>query len=390
MARRQTPGVPQLLRVLNDRAALNLLFAEGPQTRAQMAAATSLSKVTASQMVERLESRGLIQAVGTRPGNRGPNAQVYAVVGSYAHVVGVEVGPSAVSAVCADLSGEVVGHAEIDVEDAAAPVAVVHRAVVSAARNAGITLENVNRVMLATPGLIDPQSGDIGFSWDLPTWHRGLHQALEQDLGRPVVIENDVNLAAVAEHRDGAARGAEDFVYAWFSRGLGVGVVLGGKLHRGFSGGAGEIGYLPAPGVSLPDDGQSRQAKGSYQRLVGGDVVLDLASEYGLKGRTPGEAVREACDAEAENSEFLDVLAKRMALGVAAVCTVLDPGLVVVGGEVGFAGGQSLARRVGDAIPRITPMRPRVMVGEAGAEPVLQGAVRVALDAVRDEIFADD
>jgi predicted NBD/HSP70 family sugar kinase len=390
MTRRQSPGVPQLLRVLNDRAALNLLFAEGPQTRAQLAAATSLSKVTASQMVERLETRGLIEAIGTRPGNRGPNAQVYAVVGKYAHVVGIDVGPHTVTAACADLTGEITGRSELGTDDAGDPVTVVHRAVAAAASDAGITLEQINRVMMATPGIIDPKSNDIGFAWELPSWHRGLHEALEADLGRPVVIENDVNLAAVAEHRDGAAQGVDDFVYVWFSRGLGVGVVINGKLHRGASGAAGEIGYLPVPGASLPQGQVTSRAKGSFQKLVGADVVVELAAQHGIHAETAGEAVTAAADAGTSGEKFLAELADRMALGVSAVCSVLDPSLVVLGGEVGYAGGDALAARVAGAVPKIAPMAPKVSAGVVAAEPILQGAIRVSLDTVRDEIFADE
>jgi len=390
MAQRQSPGVPQLLRVLNDRAALNLLFADGPQTRAQLATATSLSKVTASQMVERLESRGLIEAVGTRPGNRGPNAQVYAVVGSYAYVVGINVGPQSIVAACADLVGEVKGRAELELAEGDQPVTVVHQAVALAAADAGTTVDRVSRVMLATPGIIDPGSGDIGFAWDLPSWQRGLHEALEKDLGTPVVIENDVNLAAVAEHREGAAQGVDDFVYVWFSRGLGVGVVLGGKLHRGATGGAGEIGYLPVTGMSLPEEPVTRRAKGSFQRLIGADVIEELARTMGIEGADAVEMVRNAATVdEGKSAEFLDEVANRMALGVASVCSVLDPALVVLGGEVGYAGGDPLADRVAAALPRITPIEPKVLVGTADTEPVLRGAMRVALDTVRDELFSN-
>lgn len=387
MTRPSSPGVPQLLRVLNDRAALDLLFSEGPQTRAQLAAATSLSKVTASQMVERLESRGLIEVIGTRPGNRGPNAQVYAVVGSYAHVVGIDVGPHSVVAACADLTGRIVGRSELETGDDA-PVRVVRQAVASAAADAGITVDQVNRVMMATPGIIDPTSNDIGFAWDLPTWHRGLHEALEKDLARPIVIENDVNLAAVAEHRDGAAKGVDDFVYVWFSRGLGLGVVLGGKLHRGATGGAGEIGYLPVPGGSLPEGQVNRRAKGSFQKLVGADAVVDLAHRHGFDGEVPGELVSTAVTAGPAGEAFLDELADRMALGVSSICSVIDPSLVVLGGEVGYSGGSALAGRVQAAVPRIAPTAPRVVAGGFSHEPVLQGAIRVSLDTVREEIFA--
>ena len=385
----QSPGVPQLLRLLNDRAALNLLFTEGPKTRAQLADATSLSKVTASQMVERLESRGLIEAVGTRAGNRGPNATVYAVVGGYAHVAGIEVGAESVSAACCDLVGNVVGRAEIETNDEEPGVAI-RRAVAAVAHDAKIEQSQLWRVMLATPGLIDPVSNDVGFAWDLPTWHRGVRDALQNELQRPVVIENDVNLAAVAEHRDGAAKGTDDVVYVWFGRGLGLGVILGGKLHRGVTGGAGEIGYLTVPGSPLPDDFVKRRAKGSFQRFVGADAVVELAEEYGISAASASEAVGLAHNSGDKGERFFEVLATRMATGVASICAVLDPSLVVVGGEVGYAGGQTLASLIGAELPRIVPMSPRVVAGALPLHPVLQGAIRMSLDVVREELFATE
>src|SRR5690606_29684347 len=134
-----------------------------------------------------------------------------------------------------------------------------------------------------------------------------------------VVIENDVNLAAVAEHRDGAAVGVDDFVYVWFSRGIGVGVVLGGRLHRGVRGGAGEIGYLAVPGAALPEASVTRRAKGSFQKLAGGDAVVELGAEHGFEQDTPEAAVTAARAGGEAGAKYLDVLADRMALGVAGV-----------------------------------------------------------------------
>src|SRR5258705_3334235 len=105
MSSARLPGTPRLLRALNDRAALELLLSEGPLTRARLGELTGLSKVTASQMVERLEERGLVTRVGEPVGGRGPNAQLYAVVPASAYVVGVEVCPGHVIAACAGITG---------------------------------------------------------------------------------------------------------------------------------------------------------------------------------------------------------------------------------------------------------------------------------------------
>lgn len=380
------PGTPRLLRALNDRAALELLLARGPLTRAQLGELTGLSKVTASQLVERLEERGLVTRVGEQAGGRGPNAQLYAVTPSSAHVVGVDVGPDRVVAACADITGAVIGRVEQSTRDTDDPVRVVHNAVVQAASSAHAQLATVRRIVLGTPGLVDPATGDIAFAWDLPRWHRGLLAALRDDLHTPVVFGNDVNLAAVAEAHTGAGRGVDDFVLVWIGRGVGLAIVLGGRLHHGSGGAAGEIGYLPVPGAPIPRD-PSRRAKGAFQQIAGADAVRAVARAHRFRGANAAEAVRNAIAAGTQGGPVLDEIARRLALGVASTCVVLDPPLVVLAGEVGLAGGTALAERVQHEVAAITLVSPRVVVSEVAEEPVLQGALRTALDAVRDEVF---
>ncbi len=384
MSSTRLPGTPRLLRAINDRAALELLLDQGPLTRAQLGELTGLSKVTASQLVERLEERGLVSRVGEQAGGRGPNASLYAVVPTSAYVVGVEIGPEQAVAACADITGAVVGRVEQSTHDSDDPVGVVHKAVIEAARSAKAPITKVRRVVLGTPGLVDPNTGDLSFAFDLPNWQRGLLGALRDDLKRAVVFENDVNLAAVAEAHAGAAKGVDDFVLLWLGRGVGMAVVLGGRLHRGVSGAAGEIGYVPVAGVPVPRGGR---AKGGFKELAGGDAVRGVARERGFRAPTPQEAVRAAINAGTEGGPVLDELARRLALGLAAACVVLDPALVVLAGEVGLAGGVALAHRVQQEVAAIAPVSPRVVVSGVAAEPVLHGALLTALDATRDEVF---
>jgi predicted NBD/HSP70 family sugar kinase len=205
------------------------------------------------------------------------------------------------------------------------------------------------------------------------------------------MIENDVNLAALAEHSYGVARGIDDFVLVWTGVGQGLGVMLGSRLHRGFTGGAGEIGWLPVPGEPLPVDVAEPQS-GSFQRLVGTAAVTGLAASHGVpgspgaRGSSAAEIVRTAVAAGCEN--FLDELARRLAIGVAAVTVVLDPRLVVLSGDVGRAGGRVLAGRVEEAVARICPSRPTVTVTRVKGRPVLRGAVTAALDQAREEVFS--
>lgn len=387
MAATRLPGTPRLLRALNDRAALELLLARGPLTRAQIGEFTGLSKVTASQLVERLEGRGLVRRVGEQAGGRGPNAQLYAVTPGSAHVIGVDVGPDQVVTACADITGAVVGRAELSVRDTDDPVGVVHRTVLEAAGAAGAPMTSVRRVVLGTRGQVDPRTSDIAFAFDLPRWHRGLLGKLREDLHTEVHFCNDVNLAAIAEANDGAAEGVDDFVLIWIGRGVGLATVLGGRLHHGTSGAAGEIGYLPVAGAEVPRDVSQPGVKGAFQQLAGADAVRAIGTEHGFVGEEAADVVRAAIAAGDAGAPVLDELARRLALGVAAICLVLDPPLVVLAGEVGLAGGVSLAERVEREVSAITFASPRVTVTRIDVEPVLHGALRTALDAVRDEVF---
>ncbi|HEU0241692.1 MAG TPA: ROK family transcriptional regulator [Micromonosporaceae bacterium] len=384
------PGTPRLLRAINDRAALELLLSRGPLTRSQIGELTGLSKVTASQLVERLIGRGLVAGVGEQAGGRGPNAQLYAVRPESAYVVGVDVGPEHVVAACADISGAVRSRIELSTKDTDDPVGVVHSAVMAAADKAGAPFDDVRRVVLGTPGLVDPNTGDVAFAFDLPRWQRGLLAQLRDDLHRPVSFENDVNLVAVAEAHSGAAQGVDDFVLLWVSRGVGLGIMIGGKLHRGHSGAAGEAGWIPVPGGNVSRDPTHRAKgglRGGFQQLVGADGVRTIARDFGFRAATGAAAVTAAVQVGSAGGAFLDELASRLALGLAAVCVVLDPPLVVLAGEVNVAGGPALAQRVEHEVAAIAPVSPRVVMSSGPEEPVVDGALRTALDEVRDDMF---
>ncbi len=384
------PGTPSLLRELNDRSALELLLVGGPMTRAQLGEHTGLSKVTASQLLARLEERGLVEVAGELAGGRGPNAALYAVVPSSAYVAGLHVERDEISAGVADITGNVVTQVAVNPSDAADPVGLVRGAVLAACDSAGVAPEALRAFVIGTPGVLDPRTGDPRLVVDLPAWHEGVLGALRSDLGRPVTLENDVNLAAMAERSVGAAAGAEDFVLVWLGLGLGLATVLGGRLHRGVGGAAGEIGYLPVPGMPLPED-LTHPATGAFQRLVGAQAVLQLAAEHGFEAPTAAASVAAAVRAVETASDravdFLCELAVRVATGVAAISVVLDPGLVVIGGDVGRAGGSELAGRVAADIGRFCPAKPHVVPTSVSGNPVLRGAILAAVDQARTELL---
>jgi predicted NBD/HSP70 family sugar kinase len=385
------PGTPSLLREINDRAALELLLAEGPLTRSQVGEATGLSKVTASQALTRLEERGLVAVTGQQAGGRGPSAAVYAVIPSTAIVAGLDVAPEAVTTGVADVTGQVLAEVCVDPNGVGDPVRLIRNAVAAACHSAHVRAEQLRAFVIGTGGMVDSRTGDVRLFVDMPAWHEGVLDALRSDLRKPVTIENDVNLAATAEHALGAAQGVDDFVLVWLGVGLGLATILGGRLHRGARGAAGEIGYLPVPGVPLPED-LTHPAAGGFRSLADGRQVRALAERYGFTAPANGEAVAAAVRAaeagHAGAREFLADLARRVAVGVAAISVTLDPGLVVLGGEVGQAGGTALADRVSTEVSRICPVTPDVVPTAVLDAPVLRGALLAAVAQARAALLA--
>ena len=391
-AQRQKPGTPSLLRELNDRAALELLLADGPLTRAQLSERTGVSKVTVSQVLARLEDRGLVMTAGEQAGGRGPNAALYAVVPSSAYVAGLYVEQDLVSAAVADVTGRRLANVSVDPNGADDPVGMVRDAIGRACQSAGIGFSALSAVVIGSPGVLDPRTGAPRIAVNLPTWHEGVPDALREVLHTPVVIENDVNLAAMAERADGAAAGLDDYAFVWLGTGLGLAAVIDGRVRRGAGGAAGEIGWMPVHGAPLPA-GNEHPGKAGLQALAGGLAVHTLAAEHGFGGATPADAVAAAVadlarDPHAAAAKaFLDDLAHRVSIGVAAVCAVLDPGLVVLGGTVGEAGAFELAARVAAEIPRLCLARPAVQPTSVPGEPVLRGAMQAALAHARAALF---
>ncbi|MFC3349642.1 ROK family transcriptional regulator [Streptomyces echinoruber] len=407
------PASPSTARAINDRLALRLLQRQGPLTAGQLKQLTGLSRPTVADLVERLTAAGLIAVVGEAGAQRrGPNARLYGIVADRAHLAALDVRTESVSVVVSDLLGGVLVEASAPIGGEAGTGPAVEQAVAlveRAVKEAGV--ERLHTVGIGAPGLIDPATGELRPTTGLPAWHRRLVDALQERLPHTrVSVENETNLAAVAEQREGAARGRDTFVLLWLGQGTGAAVVLDGALRRGASGGTGEIGFLPVPGTGgLPS---ATDCAGGFHSLVGAAAVRDLAAACGVAGRdttlgaeqlvryavrtvtgaVPAGAARRdgtAADDGAAGAagRFLDALADRVALGVASAVALLDPGCVVLGGEVGRAGGWTLAARVAERIGRMTPLPTEVRASALGGAAVLRGALLTARDRAQDELF---
>ena len=401
---------PRTARAINDRLALELLQSEGPLTATQLKELTGLSRPSVADLVERLGAAGLIHVVGESGAERrGPNARVYGIVADRAHLAAVDVRTHSVAIEVADLLGRTIGRAALPVDPLGDPRRTVKRSVAlleRTAREAGATA--LHTVAVGAPGLVDPATGELRATGQLPMWHSVLVAELRQRIGIPVLLDNEVNLAAVAEQRLGVANGHEDFVLLWNQEGIGAALVIGGRLHRGRTGGAGEVGFLPVPGTPLVRD-PAHTNSGGFQELAGANAVLRWARELGLP-HDPAAALHDnAADlvaravvaAEGERAgaqdrtsggdgphgELLRRLATGIAIGLASMVAVLDPQLIVLSGGVLTAGGEPLRELVQAELTELAVPRPLLVLGTVTEQPVLHGALESALATTRDEVF---
>ncbi|MFE5585378.1 ROK family transcriptional regulator [Kitasatospora sp. NPDC056531] len=383
-------GTPSLLRAINDRAALELLLANGPLSRTQIGTLTGLSKPTASQLLSRLEAAGLVLPVGTTEGGPGPNAQLYQVNPAAGYVAGLDVTNSGIRVAIADITGGTLAEHSVSTRGlpAAETVPRVAAAVAGAVRAAGLPAGSLRTVAIGLGGAPDPVTGKLRYASHLPGWHSPrLVEELSEAIGAPVSIENDVNLAAVAEQATGAAAGFEDFVLLWAGAGVGAAIVIAGRLHRGFTGGAGEVGYMPVPDSPVEWDARRRKF-GGFQAQVGAPAVRALAREHGLGAPSAEESIAKALATPGAGDTFLTELAGRLAVGLAVIVAVVDPQLVVLSGAVPSAGGERLRALVEDELARICLARPEVRSSALPGSPVLHGALQRALADAREAVFS--
>lgn len=388
MSSRTVPGTPSWLRETNDRKALKLLLEHGDLTRNRIGVLSGLSKPTASLMVARLEGAGLISAVGEVSVGRGPRAATYAVRGDRVHGIAISINHQEIQSTVVNALGD-----DMPIVTATLPktarernaVEDVSEGIRSACEAAGVAIDSVRFTCIGVQGAFDRKADELSFVEGLPSWPRkGALKKLENSLGHAVVIDNDVNLAAIAERVNIPAADASGFALLWMGEGLGLAVDLGGTVYRGASGSAGEIGYLPIPYTAASIDPSAKD----LQSLVGAGAVTKVARSHGLRGRGYNALMAELAT-HPKKRDVLSDLAVRIAVGVIPVLAVLDPERVVLGGPTGALGGQLLAEMVQSTIRRESRWSPEVVTTSVVDHPVVRGAREFLVGQIREVLFSE-
>jgi predicted NBD/HSP70 family sugar kinase len=385
---------PSLLRAINLRTTFELVHTGGPVAAPHVVRSTGLSKPTVSEVLGQLVDLGLLRRVGRTSGLPGPSAQLYDVNPRAGWVLSLDVGREWVRAALVDLTGAVVGRCATRTPrtTAKAVISQLRQAAETLTSEAGISLEDINQVVVGTPGVLRPGADHLSLAPQLAGWESPkVIPAIREALVAPVVFENDVNMAAVGEHVHGVAQDSEDFVLLSVGTGVATGSFVDGALRRGAAGLAGEIGFLRLDLDAKVGAGRATWGTGAYESLVGSAAIVKLAHQNGMDGAT---SVAEIFDAARHGDPNADhvvrIEARRLAHAIAAVAAVLDPELVVLGGGIGTGGGDLLIRPIGQALASISPFTPRLEVSTLGVDAVIAGCSTTGLRLAFDRIFGSD
>jgi predicted NBD/HSP70 family sugar kinase len=378
-------ATPPLLKDLNERTVLETIRSAAPISRAQISRRAGISKPTVSLALQSLLEAGLVREATPESGRPSYGATFFEPVADAAFVLGLDLGARFLRGAVSDLSGELsarqdVEHKGADADEALRLIVELRDSLLAAA---GVPQDRLDGVVVGVPGMVERSTGRVQLASNVSRLEgRDFGAELAERLGAEVTLENDINLAALGEQSRGIARGIDDFVFLSVGTGLGAGLVLGGELHRGHHGAAGELDYAL---------GANHEAVDPCAEAIS-ELARDAAAHARGSALNPpydGRSIFAAARAgDAVALGVVDELARRIALHAAPIAAVADVELVVLGGGLG-ANGDLLLEPVRELLGKWTPYPPRVEVSTLGEAAVLTGALAVGISSARDNVFVN-
>jgi predicted NBD/HSP70 family sugar kinase len=379
-------AIPPLLKNLNERTVLETIRAGAPISRAQISRRAGISKPTVSLALQSLLDAGLVRETAQEPGLPSYGAVYFEPVPDAALVLGFDIGTRFLRSAVCDLRGQILTRQDIELPEpgAAQALELIRTLLPSLLDATGRPRELVDSCVVGVPGVVDETTGRISLATNVPGLEeRPFVRELQELVALPVTVDNDINLAALGERWQGIARGVDDFVFLSVGTGFGAGLVLGGELHRGHHGFAGEVDYALA-GFGADVDPSGAAVASIAERLAaqdgGGTALVPPYEARAIFGAArAGDPLGRSVIAE---------IAHRIALHVAPIAAVADVALVVLGGGLG-ANGDLLLDPIRALLRDWLPYAPRVEVSALGEAAVLTGALAVGLRSALDNVFVN-
>ncbi|HXB03792.1 MAG TPA: ROK family transcriptional regulator [Candidatus Angelobacter sp.] len=380
------------LRGRNRERVLGALRERGRISQADIARITGLSRTTVHTLVTELKDAGLLREVEAGvPDFRGGRPSVLLMLrDSSLAVVGIDFGHSHVGVAVADIGHNVLAERRCDLDvshDAQAALDAAARMVDEVLGEARVARKSVIGAGIGIPGPVDRTQGTAGSATILPGWVGvRIGDEMRERLGMPVEIENDANLGALAELTWGAGRECSNFVYIKVSTGIGAGLVIDGKLLRGASGTAGEIGH-----TTLDESGAMCYCgnRGCLETVASGPAIIQLVGPLNGEVPTLARIVELAIAGELRCHRAIADAGHEIGVAIAGLCNLINPERVIVGGLVSRTGEvllqpmrESIRRHALLAVAETLDVRPAVFVERAE----LLGSLALALQGSTDRV----
>jgi predicted NBD/HSP70 family sugar kinase len=372
-----SPGSATSLRSANQQRVLAVLRGGDVVSQAEIARQTGLAPATVSSIVREFGSAGLVTTEPGR-GRRGTTVHLARTAGL---VAGIDFGHSHVAVAVGDLTGTLISECRTALASEHGHDTGLDRAhelLCKLLAEQDAALGDIRTIGIGLPAPMT--KGVVRSSAILPGWVGvNAREAARGRLGVAVHIENDANLGALAEHRQGVARGHDSSVFVKVSSGVGAGIVLEDRLFHGSGGTAGEIGHL-----TLDESGPMCRcgSRGCLEAYTSTGALQQLMGTA-LPGATTDDIVAAARDGNVSTLRALEDAGLHLGWALASVVNIVNPALVVVGGEMARAGELllepariGLRRHALDAVAS-TP----VVVSELGERASLVGAVLLAAES---------
>jgi glucokinase len=379
---------PSVLRDINLRAVLQLLRVHNPCSCSDLARYSGLSVPTVASSVARLEHIGLAKRLGKGSSSGGRPPHLLRFNETYGYVAGIDISPNLIRVGIADLSGQLLGESTGEIGEKTWPMAVVERMVslLAALReDLRIPAKRLLAVGVAAPGITDVDAGMVVSVPSMQGWENvPLGRLLAEKLRVQVIVENDVNLAALGEHTYGIAQGERNFVFVHIGRGVGAGLIVNGQVHHGPEWTAGEIGYLLVCGGSLQPVRKSQV--GALEAAIGTSGIerqwRELAAQRGDGGREDlgsGEILDRAAQGDPRAQRIVDKTSGYLAMVCSYLSLILNCSLIVFGGELGVH--PALLQATSARLEEHDFAHPRLAITQLGTKAQLRGALRLALQS---------
>jgi len=370
------PARPQLMRAMNEQILLDLIRRTGPLSHAELVQESGLSKATVASALTRIADTGLVHTVSRRAGRPGPAAALYDIRPQAGYVLGLDVGHEYLRGALVDLRGRDHARASMPVPASGSEPRI--RDVITLAdtlcADAGIDRTLVMQTVIGSPGVYDPSRDALDLVGSNRHWASPAALGeLRDSFGQRLMMENDIDAAALAELRHGHGRGVGSFAFVSVGTGVGMGLVIDGHLHRGAHGIAGEIAYLPFPG-GLGVDAVDARRRGEMEASASGAAVVRAAKRAGMTRERSAQAVfAAAASGNAAAAAIVSEEATLIAKTIGAIVLIVDPDLIVLGGGIGRAPG--FAAMIETRLRTLTPITPPIKVTALGIDAVVDGCL---------------